>query len=172
KDALPMTFTSLGFLLFFPAVCLLYYLLPAPARPAWLLAASYWFYACADWRGPLLLLAATAGSYGRGRAVGALRSPRARRAVLVAAAVGFVGVLALFKYAGFALESLAALLHLAGIGWQPPAFSLLLPLGISFTTFQILGYLTDVYRGALAPERSFVRYALFLSFFPQIVSGP
>ena len=167
-----MTFTSLGFLLFFPAVCLLYYLLPAPARPVWLLAASYWFYACADWRGPLLLLAATAVSYGCGRALGALRSPRARRAVLVAAAVGFVGVLALFKYAGFALESLAALLHLAGIGWQPPAFSLLLPLGISFTTFQILGYLTDVYRGALAPERSFVRYALFLSFFPQIVSGP
>ena len=116
KDALPMTFTSLGFLLFFPAVCLLYYLLPAPARPAWLLAASYWFYACADWRGPLLLLAATAVSYGCGRALGALRSPRARRAVLVAAAVGFVGVLALFKYAGFALESLAALLHLAGIG--------------------------------------------------------
>lgn len=167
-----MTFTSLGFLLFFPAVCLLYYLLPAPARPAWLLAASYWFYACADWRGPLLLLATTAVSYGCGRALGALRSPRARRAVLAAAAVGFVGVLALFKYAGFALESLAALLHLAGIGWQPPAFSLLLPLGISFTTFQILGYLTDVYRGALAPERSFVRYALFLSFFPQIVSGP
>ena len=82
------------------------------------------------------------------------------------------GLLALFKYLGFALQSAAAVLGLAGVAFTPPAFSLILPLGISFYTFQTIGYLADVYRGTLAPEKNFVRYALFVSFFPQVVSGP
>ena len=167
-----MAFTSLGFLVFFPAVCLVYFFLPVRLRPAGLLVASYWFYACADWRGPLLLLAATVLSYACAHAIAGAQSPRVRRGVLALSVVLFVALLAVFKYAAFTLDTLAAALHLVGLGWQPPAFSLILPLGISFTTFQIVGYLTDIWRGTLKPERSLLRYALFISFFPQIVSGP
>ena len=166
-----MTFTSLGFLLFFPAVCLVWFCLPARVKPAWLLAASYWFYACADWRGPFLLAFTTVWSYAAARALASPKT-RSRRAVLAAAAAVLAGLLALFKYLGFALQSAAALLGLAGVAFTPPAFSLILPLGISFYTFQTIGYLADVYRGTLAPEKNFVRYALFVSFFPQVVSGP
>ena len=70
-----MTFPSLGFLLFFPAVCLVWFCLPARVKPAWLLAASYWFYACADWRGPFLLAFTTVWSYAAARA---LASPKTR----------------------------------------------------------------------------------------------
>ena len=166
-----MTFTSLGFLLFFPAVCLVWFCLPARVKPAWLLAASYWFYACADWRGPFLLAFTTVWSYAAARALASPKT-RSRRVVLAAAAAVLAGLLALFKYLGFALQSAAALLGLAGVAFTPPAFSLILPLGISFYTFQTIGYLADVYRGTLAPEKNFVRYALFVSFFPQVVSGP
>ena len=76
-----MTFTSLGFLLFFPAVCLVWFCLPARVKPAWLLAASYWFYACADWRGPFLLAFTTVWSYAAARA---LASPAEKLAAVMA----------------------------------------------------------------------------------------
>ena len=88
-----MTFTSLGFLLFFPAVCLVWFCLPARVRPAWLLAASYWFYACADWRGPFLLAFTTVWSYAAARALASPKT-RSRRAVLAAAVAVLAGLLA------------------------------------------------------------------------------
>ena len=106
-----MTFTSLGFLLFFPAVCLVWFCLPARVKPAWLLAASYWFYACADWRGPFLLAFTTVWSYAAARALASPKT-RSRRAVLAAAVAVLAGLLALFKYLGFALQSAAAVLGL------------------------------------------------------------
>ena len=167
-----MSFHSLGFVLFFPCCCLLYYCLPLRARPAGLLAASCVFYLCCDLRCAVLLAAVTLASYWLGRGLGRCSAPARRRLLLAAGVVGAAGVLAVFKYAGFALQTLADLLHLLGIPFAPPAFQLMLPVGLSFYTFQIIGYLVDVYRGTIPAERDFVAYALFVGFFAHILSGP
>ena len=167
-----MVFNSLAYAAFLPLAVVLCFLAPARRRWAVLLALSCLFYAWADPRLLLLLGADVAVGYGAGRALGALRRPAARRGVLAAGAAWLLGGLFLFKYLGFAARTLAGLLGLAGLAWRPPAFSLVLPLGISFYTFQSLGYLIDVYRGTLPPERHPGYYALFVCFFPQLVSGP
>ena len=167
-----MSFQSLGFVLFFPCCCLVYYCLPRRMRPAWLLAASYFFYLCCGVGFAALLAVVTLASYLLGRALGCARTRRGRRLLLAAGVAGAAGILAVFKYAGFALQAAADLLHLFGITVAPPAFSLALPVGLSFYTFQVIGYLADVYRGNLAPERSLLRYGLFVSFFAHILSGP
>lgn len=164
-----MAFTSLGFLLFFPVVCLVCFVLPRPARGGWLLAASYYFVFCAMPAAVPVLLGVTLVGYLGGRWLGRARHKRRALALLITAAAAVLGV---FKYADFALQSLAAPFHLAGIGWQPPALGLLLPVGLSFYVFQTIGYLVDVYRGTQPAERNFARYALFIAFFPQLVSGP
>ena len=167
-----MSFQSLGFLLFFPCCCLVNYLLPQRARNGWLLAASYFFYLCCGVPFAALLAAVTLVSYGLGRALETARSLPARRALLAAGVVAAAGVLAVFKYAGFALQAAADLLHLLGFAFAPPAFSLVLPAGLSFFTFQVIAYLADVYRGNIPAEHSLVRYGLFVSFFAHILSGP
>ena len=167
-----MVFNSLGYAVFLPLAVLLYFAAPPRRRWAVLLALSCVFYAWADPRLLLLLGADVAVSYLAGRALGRWRRPAVRRTVLALGAGWLLGWLFLYKYLGFAAETLATLLGWAGVHWQPPAFSLVLPLGISFYTFQTLGYLIDVYRGTLAPERHLGYYALFVSFFPQLVSGP
>ena len=164
-----MAFTSLGFLLFFPVVCLVCFVLPRPARGGWLLAASYYFVFCAMPAAVPVLFGVTLVGYLGGRWLGRARHKRRALALLITAAAAVLGV---FKYADFALQSLAAPVHLAGIGWQPPALGLLLPVGLSFYVFQTIGYLVDVYRGTQPAERNFARYALFIAFFPQLVSGP
>ena len=164
-----MVFNSLAYAAFLPLAVVLCFLAPARRRWAVLLALSCLFYAWADPRLLLLLGADVAVGYGAGRALGALRRPAARRGVLAAGAAWLLGGLFLFKYLGFAARTLAGLLGLAGLAWRPPAFSLVLPLGISFYTFQSLGYLIDVYRGTLPPERHPGYYALFVCFFPQLV---
>ena len=164
-----MAFTSLGFLLFFPVVCLVCFVLPRPARGGWLLAASYYFVFCAMPAAVPVLFGVTLVGYLGGRWLGRARHKRRALALLITAAAAVLGV---FKYADFALQSLAAPVHLAGIGWEPPALGLLLPVGLSFYVFQTIGYLVDVYRGTQPAERNFARYALFIAFFPQLVSGP
>ena len=167
-----MSFQSLGFLLFFPCCCLVYYALPQRMRPGWLLAASYFFYLCCGVQFAALLAVVTLASYALGRALEQARSRRGRRLLLAAGVMGAAGVLAVFKYTGFALQAAADLLHLLGFAFAPPEFSLVLPVGLSFYTFQVIGYLTDVYRGDIPAERSLVRYGLFVSFFAHILSGP
>ncbi len=97
---------------------------------------------------------------------------RVRRALLVASLVSNLGVLAFFKYGGFAAQAAEDLAALAGASLRVPAMQLVLPMGISFYTFQTLSYTIDVYRGELAPVRNFWRFLLFISFFPQLVAGP
>ncbi len=167
-----MLFNSLDFLLFFPAVTLLCFVIPARRRYLWLLAASYYFYMCWSPRYALLMLFSTAVTWLGGRAIASARHGAARKAALAAVLAANLGVLAVFKYLTFFLETLSRAAGLLGLGFAVPRLGLLLPVGISFYTFQALGYTIDVYRGDVEPEPDFLRYALFVSFFPQLVAGP
>ncbi len=170
-----MLFNSGLFLLFFPTVVLLYYIIPAKhsaARRIFLLIASYYFYMCWNARYGLLLLGATAVTYGAARLLSSAESPRKKKQIMIAGLCMVFAALAYFKYTNFLLENVERLLQALHLSAPVPRYDILLPVGISFFTFQAAGYLIDVYRGQTAAEKSFVRYALFVSFFPQLVAGP
>ncbi len=165
-----MTFLSLPFFCFFPITALGYFLLPRRAKNVWLLLTSWVFYLCAKPVYLTLLLSAIALSYG-----GALlleRREKGRRGWLCALLVLLFSVLFLFKYLNFVLSLLSRVLGELGLAFSSPTLELILPVGISFYLFQAAGYLIDVYRGKVAAEHDFIVYALFLSFFPQLTSGP
>ena len=164
-----MLFNSFGFLVFFPIVVCVYFLIPEKIRYLWLLAASYYFYMCWNAEYALLLLFSTAATYFGALAVERFRAKKVFLALTVCANLS---VLFVFKYFDFALDNLNEIL--TGLHMTPvtPGFGLLLPVGISFYTFQALGYTIDVYRREIEAERNFLRYALFVSFFPQLVAGP
>ena len=161
-----MNFTSLAFLLFFPLVLCLHRLLPLRLRPAALLLFSWFFYWYWNPWTFFLLLGATVVSYLAARRIadGEIKYRRFRMAVTV---VLLLGGLFVFKYLGFAVWNLSGLFRSERVMLQ-----ILLPAGISFYTFQTLSYVIDVYHGRMKPERSFLYYALFVSFFPQLVAGP
>ena len=174
-----MLFNSLDFLIFFPIVTLLYFVIPRKVRYLFLLAASYYFYMCWNPRYALLMLLSTAITYFSGLLISRanrIPDPQARerrRRLWVWLSFGSnLAILCVFKYLTFFLENLTRALGLAGVAFQAPAIDLLLPVGISFYTFQALGYTMDVYRGDIDAEPNFFRYALFVSFFPQLVAGP
>ena len=161
-----MLFNSYGFLLFFPVVLLLVNVLPGKWRNGLLLAASYFFYASWGKRYCLLLLFVTAVVYGCALLL------EKKRSLFWLGLIGALGALLVYKYLGFAVSTGNALLSALGVGRQLPQVSLALPAGISFFTFQAAGYLIDVYQGKYKAERNFLRVALFVSFFPQLLSGP
>lgn len=174
-----MLFNSLDFLLFFPVVTLLYFVIPKRWRYLWLLAASYYFYMCWNPKYALLMLTSTVITYLSGLLLGRAGkiddpNKRIRRKKLwVGLSFGSnLLILCTFKYLTFLLENLAGVLGWAGVAMAVPQIDLLLPVGISFYTFQALSYTMDVYRGEIEPEPNFLRYALFVSFFPQLVAGP
>lgn len=178
-----MLFNSVAFLLFFPAVTLCYFLLPVKIRWVWLLIASYYFYMCWEPVYALLMLASTALTYVSGLMIEAATpkntedelTAKQRRSRKLAVAFSFItnlGILFFFKYFDFMADNLCAALRIVGIHLNRPSFSVLLPVGISFYTFQALSYTMDVYRGKTPVEHNFFRYALFVSFFPQLVAGP
>lgn len=163
-----MSFLTLPFLGFFPVTALGYFLLPRRGRNLWLLLASWFFYLCARPVYLTLLLFVTATSY----LAGAALSRRRRGWVLVLCLLMDVVLLFLFKYVNFALELTSEVLGGIGIGWSAPVLDIVLPVGISFYLFQAMGYVIDVWRGKVSAERNFLLYALFIAFFPQVVSGP
>lgn len=174
-----MLFNSLHFLIFFPVVVGIYYLIPKKIRTYWLLAASYYFYMCWNAKYVILLLFSTVVTFVSGLllercAAGEGEKDRQRRKKLCVAGsfILNLSVLFVFKYLDFGIESLNAVLSRLHIALNAPSFDLLLPVGISFYTFQALGYTMDVYRGEIYAEKNFFRYALFVSFFPQLVAGP
>jgi len=170
-----MLFNSLDFLVFFPIVTLLYFLIPHKARYLWLLVCSYYFYMCWNPKYALLILTSTAITYSSGLLIDLADKKDNIRLKNIWVAVSFVSNLAilfLFKYFDFALDNINRLLSAIGVQLIQPSFSLLLPVGISFYTFQALSYTMDVYRHDVVPERNFLKYALFVSFFPQLVAGP
>jgi len=163
-----MPFNSIQFALFFAVVWLLHRSLPARARNGFLLAASLVFYGLWVPAYLLLLVADILINYALLRVM--VRSARPRIA-LVASVVVTLGVLAGFKYAALAIEAFAPILR-TGFGFDPPLPQIFLPLGISFFSFQILGLAIDTYRREIDVPESLGRYALFVSFFPQLIAGP
>ena len=142
------------------------------ARVVWLLGASYVFYA--SWNPSLLLLIlfSTALDYHAGRGIYRATRMEQRRAWLALSLVGNLGLLAVFKYADFVLESVNRVAAAAGAGGSIPLLDLVLPVGISFYTFQTLSYTLDIYRGRLKAVDNPLHFALFVAFFPQLVAGP
>lgn len=169
-----MLFNSVEFLIFFPAVCLVYYLLKGNRwRVPFLLLASYYFYM--NWKPiyALLILTSTVLTYVCGLMVEkhADNKPLKKTFLIISLILNF-SILFVFKYYNFINDSVFSLLEWAGIRWTVPNLDLLLPVGISFYTFQAVGYSIDVYRNTIKAERDFITYALFVSFFPQLVAGP
>lgn len=169
-----MLFNSFAFLIFFPLVCLVYFLLPTKnLRNIFLLIASYYFYM--NWKPvyAVLILSSTLITYFCGILVENNNGNRKRqRLFLVLSLVINFSILFIFKYFNFINESVFAALNYTGLRWEVPNLNVLLPVGISFYTFQAVGYSIDVYRGDLKAERKLSVYALFVSFFPQLVAGP
>src|SRR6185295_9534046 len=121
----------------------------------------------------LSLLLLTAGmDYGVALALGRTQGPHGRRALVLVSIAANLGVLAAFKYFGFFIDSFSAVWRALGFSLEPIALQIVLPVGISFYTFQALSYTIDVYRGRMAPVRDPVQYLCFISFFPQLVAGP
>jgi len=168
-----LLFTELRFLAFFAAVFAVHWALRgSTARKVWLLAASYGFYAGWDWRFLGLILTSTAVDFVAGRRMGEQARSAVRRRWLIASLVANLGILGLFKYFDFFATSGAAFLAFLGLPVSASTLSLILPVGISFYTFQTLSYTIDVYRGKIDASRSPLDFALFVAFFPQLVAGP
>lgn len=169
-----MLFNSLEFLIFFPVVVLVYFLLPLKWRWLWLLGASYYFYMSWNPQYALLIAASTVVTWASALVMERLGGAGGREKswVLWGCILFNLAILFFFKYYAFAAGNVEALGRLFGLELHVPAFDVLLPVGISFYTFQALGYVIDVYRGELKAERNLLRYALFISFFPQLVAGP
>ncbi|MBO4336552.1 MAG: MBOAT family protein [Lachnospiraceae bacterium] len=170
-----MLFNSFQFLIFFPIVTLIYFIIPKKFKYLWLLASSYYFYMCWEPRYILLILFSTVATYLCALLLEKEKKGKAElknKIIIGVCIVVNIGILTIFKYAGFILASFSSLLGLAGISMEPKQINLLLPVGISFYTFQALGYIIDVYRKKVSAEHNFFKYALFVSFFPQLVAGP
>lgn len=167
-----MLFNSLVFVAFIFVIFLVYPRLGLRKQNLFLLAASYVFYGYWDWRFTLLLLISTVVSFWVGNEIDASKSRRRRRWLLSVSIIINLGILGFFKYFNFFVESAAALLETVGFEPHMPVLQVILPVGISFYTFQAISYIIDVYRRKCTAEKSFINFALFLSFFPQLVAGP
>ena len=163
-----MLFNSIHFLVFMPLVACIYFALPQRPRRYFLLAASFYFYAVFSVPLSLLLVWSTTLDYTMARVIASSDSQRRRKTALIASMVGNLGTLAVFKYLDFFNASLGLV-----FGEAPwPMLNLILPMGISFYTFQTMSYTIDVYRGQAEARKSILDVALYVSFFPQLVAGP
>lgn len=170
-----MLFNSTAFLLFFPIVCIIYFCIPANSvklRNIFLLLASYYFYMNWEPTYALLLFSSTLITYLAALGIGFFSNRRKKRMCLTGSLIINLAILFLFKYYNFIATNIEFALKASGLAIDIPDFKLLLPVGISFYIFQALGYSIDVYRGTTPVERNFATYALFVSFFPQLVAGP
>ena len=170
-----MLFNSIHFLVFFPIVLLLFFIVPKKLRCPVLLLASYYFYMSWNPVYALLIGFSTVSTYAAGLMMkSAIRreNKKWKVAVLSATIALNLAILFVFKYLDFAIDNLNNLLSAIHVEIIKNPLDLLLPVGISFYTFQALGYIIDVYRGDTVAEKSLLKYALFVSFFPQLVAGP
>jgi len=167
-----MLFNTLQYAYFLPSVVVAYYLLPARWRPWLLLVASYIFYASWNALYLILIIGLTLANYGVGLGLAKLESqPKSRAWLLRLGVIGNLGVLVFYKYTEFLLNNFLQALGLAGLKFTNPEFSLILPLGISFFTFEFIHYLVDVGRGQPV-VKSLLKFALFAAFFPTQIAGP
>lgn len=167
-----MLFNSLAFAVFLPIVFFLYWALPQKYRYIVLFISSYYFYMSWNVKYVVLILFTTAISYAGALLMEKSAKKSAKKMLMTGAAAISLLVLFFFKYFDFAQNTLVRFLQSFAIELHPVTLSLMLPVGISFYTFQTLSYVIDVYRGEVEAEHNFIKYAAFISFFPQLVAGP
>lgn len=168
-----MLFNSIDFLIFFPIVTVLYFVFPRRLKKYWLLASSYYFYMSWNPKYALLMLFSTSATYFAGLLLEKVNHFPAEEAKIrlwkkltVALCFGInLAILFFFKYFNFTLNTIGKALSLFHIQFSVPVFDIVLPVGISFYTFQALSYTMDVYRNEIKAEKNFFQYALFVSFF-------
>lgn len=190
-----MSYTSFIYLVFLAIACLIYYIVPLKNRWMVMLAANIVFYAAAGWDNLVYLIGAILISYLAAIKMGELHEEfkgikkqgdydrkqlkvikatfeKRRRKYLLFGLVTVIGALCVVKYTNFVLKNANRLLNIAGLGRDSMTVKLIVPLGVSFFTFQIISYLVDVYKGDIAAQKNFLRYALYISFFPSVTQGP
>jgi len=167
-----MTFNSFQFLVFFPAAAAIYFTIPFRWRQIFLLAASYYFYMCFKPEYVIILAASTTIDYFLALRINASTSQSTRKRLLILGFLHNIGLLAALKYLGFFSETITALLSSINILHNIQGLEFLVPVGVSYYTFKKLSYLIDVYRENQEPEKRLDTFALYVSFFPGIMSGP
>lgn len=167
-----MLFNSLAFVIFFPIVAFLYFAIPHRYRWSLLLIASYYFYMCWKVEYILLIAVSTVSAYLATIQIENQNNQLKKKAYLIASVSINLGILFLFKYFNFCNDSLRSLFNHFNLPYTIPAFNVLLPVGISFYTFQTVGYIIDVYRGESKAEKHLGMFALYVAYFPQLVAGP
>lgn len=170
-----MLFNSFAFGFFLLFSSLLYWLVfnrKKRLRNVFLLIASYFFYGSWDWRFLFLIIAVTATDFISGRLIHSTESPKRRKSVLVIALVINLGLLFFFKYFNFFISSLNGVLGFVGVSDKFNLLNIILPVGISFFTFQGLSYVIDIYRRQSEPVDDIIAFSAFIAFFPQLVAGP
>jgi D-alanyl-lipoteichoic acid acyltransferase DltB (MBOAT superfamily) len=170
-----MLFNSIEFALFLPLVFLVYwFVFPKNRRlqNAVLLLASYIFYGWWDWRFLLLIAFTSLVDYSIGYRLSLVEKPSKRKALLILSLVSNLGMLAFFKYFNFFIESFTEAFTFLGMPFDHTRLNIILPVGISFYTFQSLSYIFDIYKKQLDPEKNILTFFAFVSFFPQLVAGP
>ncbi|MBQ8619790.1 MAG: MBOAT family protein [Clostridia bacterium] len=167
-----MLFNSFEFLIFFPIVTLVYFVLPTRLQWIWLLISSYVFYM--NWHAEYALLMATCTfvTHVCSLIITDVKEKKHKKMAMWGGIIFNIGLLAYFKYTGFLLDVIQRVCDFIGLAVNTPKVSILLPVGISFYIFQALSYMIDVYKGKVKAERNLFKYALFVSFFPQLVAGP
>jgi alginate O-acetyltransferase complex protein AlgI len=168
-----MVFNSWEFIAFFTTVCLIYWSIRNRSwQNLFLLIVSYLFYAAWDWRFLSLILISTGVDYISGIQIERHRDRFKKRLFLSLSITTNLGLLGFFKYFNFFVENLELFLNTIGLGLMTNRLNVILPVGISFYTFQTMSYTIDIYRGKLKPTRNLIDFALFVAFFPQLVAGP
>ncbi len=167
-----MLFNTFEFIIFFSSVFLIYWRLPRLGQNVLLLVASYVFYGLWSWKFLLLLFSCSLVSYFSADRIAAATQPNLRRLWLLVGIVFHLGVLIVFKYNNFFLENFYNLLGVFGVSIHKSFLNIVLPVGLSFYTFQAMSYVIDVFRRTMKPQGNFFDYMVYLSFFPQLVAGP
>ena len=170
-----MLFNSIDYLIFLPVVFFLHWFLgrgKIKFQNILLLAASYFFYSCWDWRFVFLLIFSTLLDYFTGLQIFKSKNIIIKKFWFYLSIITNLGFLCVFKYYNFFVSSTAHIFSHFKISVHPEMLSIILPIGISFYTFHGLSYVIDIYKGRIKPEQNFVNYALFVSFFPLLIAGP
>lgn len=170
----PMLFNSFEFAIFFPLVFIIYWIFAKKIklRNAWLLLASYIFYGWWDWRFLFLIAFSSLVDYLVGLKLGETQNKRRRKGLLIISLCVNLGLLFYFKYTNFFIESFVRSFRLFGSELNISTLQIILPVGISFYTFQTLSYTIDIYKKKLKPTKDWLAFFAFVSFFPQLVAGP
>ena len=158
-----MLFNSFSFLVFFPVVVLVLFIIPRRFRSVWLLVASYWFYMSWNPKYAVLIGLSTVITYFSGIMIEKANTDRGRKAVVAFSLISNLGILALFKYANFILDTISAVCGRFGVSTGGMHLDLLLPVGISFYTFQIMSYTIDVYREKTSVQHNIISFGTYVS---------